>query len=283
MANYDLIDNYLATLCSRLRWRGETDDIDSELRDHLYTAAESLEADGLDRRSAQLQVLDRFGEPDAVSAAFAASGTTGLAVPTEFTRTAGKLALIAAAAWCAVAAGWTMSYVIEERSGRWEGTSAQTSWMIGATALLGAAALTVAVLFALHRRHGGLGIMGTAGIGIAGLGAAAGILGWFVWGWGLLIGLGTLVIALAVLHRGMAPQLPTILLAAAWPLAGAIAGSLRLAEAGRQDQWGDYPLSITVGLAAGCLTFAAGLTGIGRWLLAEEPVDQQLQPPAPIG
>lgn len=281
MASYDLIDDYLATLRTRLRWRGETDDLDSELRDHLYTAAEALEAEGMDGRSAQRQVLTQFGEPGTVSAAFAATGTSGLAVPTQFTQTAGKLALIAAAAWCTVAAGWATSYLIEERTGAWEGTAAQAFWMMAAGALVGGAALTVAVLVALHRRHGGLGIAGSAGIGIAGLGAAAGLVGWFVWGWGLLIGLGTLVLAAAVLHRGMAPRVPTVLLALAWPVAGGVAQALRLAEAGGRDQWGDYPLAITVGLGVGCLAFATGLVGLGRWLVAEEPVDHHLERAAP--
>lgn len=283
MASYNLINDYLATLRSHLRWRGEGDDVDSELRDHLYTSAEALESEGVDRRSAQRQVLEQFGEPAVVSAAFAASGTKGLAVPTHFTQTAGKLALIAAAAWCAVAIGWTVSYVIEDRTGRWEGTAAQPAFMIAAAALLSGGALTVAVLVALHQRHGGLGILGWAGIGIGGLGAAAGFIGWFVWGWGLLIGLGTLLIAAAVLQRDIAPRVPTILMAAAWPLAGAVAGVLRFAEAGRQDQWGDYPLAITAGLAVGCIVFAAGLTGLGRWLRAEEPVEYLLRPPAPVG
>lgn len=283
MASYDLIDDYLDALRTRLRWRGESDELDSELRDHLYTAAEKLEADGHDPGSAQAQVLDRFGEPGTVSAAFAASGTSGLAVPTQFTHTAGKLALIAAAAWCAVAAGWTASYLIEEATGEWEGTVAQPFWMLAASALLGGAALTVAVLVALHRRHGGLGIVGGTGIAIAGLGAAASFIGWFVWGWGLLLGLGTLLIAAAVLQRGMAPRLPTVLVALAWPVAGAIAGSLRMAEAGRRDEWGDYPLAVTVGLAVGCLAFAAGLAGLGRWMMHEEPVEDLFdRPPAPV-
>ncbi|NND02037.1 MAG: hypothetical protein HKN91_04560 [Acidimicrobiia bacterium] len=139
----------------------------------------------------------------------------------------------------------------------------------------------MAVLVALHRRHGGLGIAGLAGIGIAGVGAAAGFIGWFVWGWGLLIGLGTLLIAAAVLHRGIAPPASTILLAIAWPIAGAVAGALRLAEAGGRDQWGDYPLAIIVGVVIGCVTFAIGLTGVGRWLLSEEPVEVSLDHPAP--
>lgn len=282
MASYDLIDDYLTTLGSQLRWRGQPDDLDSELRDHLYTAAEALETEGIDNRTAQMRVLDQFGEPGTVSAAFAASGTSGLAVPTQFTQTAGKLALIAAAAWCAVAAGWSLSYVIEERTGRWEGTAAQAFWMMAAGALLGGAALTVAVLVALHRRHGGLGVLGLAGIGIAGLGAAAGLVGWFVWGWGALMGVGTLLIAVAVLHRGLVPRVPAVLLALAWPIAGSLAGILQNAEAGGRDQWGDYPLAITVGLGVGCLTFAAGLIGLGRWLVAEEPVDHPLERAAPV-
>jgi hypothetical protein len=273
MAGYDLIDSYLANLRNQLRWRGETDNLEDELRDHLYTAAEQLEAGGLASEAAQRAVLDRFGEPAIVSSAFAASGTSGLAVPTKFTQNGGRLSIIAAVGWILVAAGFSASYVAEQNSGEWGGP-AQGFFLVGATSLLSAGALTVATFVALHKRHGGLGIIGTIGIAFAGVGAAAGLIGWFLYGWGTLIGLGALLVSAAVLRRGLAPRQATVLLGSAWVVAASVGAPLRLLEVGTQDQWGDYPLPNVIGIATGCVLFAAGLAEMGRWLRTETPVEQ---------
>ncbi len=272
MASYDLIDKYLATLRAQLRWRGETDDLDSELRDHLYTAAEKQEANGLGSHDAQRAVLDRFGEPMTVSSAFASSGTKGLAVPTQFTKTSGQVAFVAAMAWIMVAVGFSGSYIAERSVGEWEGP-ALGLFLLGQLSLLTAAALTVVTFVGLFQRHGGLGVIGMAGIAIAALGNAAGLIGWFVYGWGALIGVGALLIAGALLRRGLAPTLATVMIGTAGLWAAAIGGLLWLMEAGPRDQYGDYPLVGLTSVGVGCTLLAVGLVGMGRWLWNEQPVE----------
>ncbi len=46
MADYALIDGYVDTLRARMRWRGDVEDLVAEVRDHLYSAVEGLEAGG---------------------------------------------------------------------------------------------------------------------------------------------------------------------------------------------------------------------------------------------
>ena len=272
MASYELIDNYLATLRAQLRWRGETDDLDSELRDHLYTAVEEEESNGHGIHAAQRAVLDRFGEPVTVSSAFASSGTKGLAVPTQFTKSCGQLAFVAALAWITVALGFAGSHLAERTVGEWEGP-AMGLFLLGQMSLLAAAILTVVTFVGLFQRHGGLGVIGMAGIAIAGLGSAAGLVGWFIYGWGTLIGFGALLVAVALLRRGLAPRLATVMIGTAGIWAAAVGGTLRAIEVGSRDQFGDYPLVNLSSIAVGCTLLAAGLVGMGRWLWNEEPVE----------
>lgn len=282
MASYDIIDKYLKTLRAQLRWRGETDDLDSELRDHLYTAAEKQQANGLGPHDAQRAVLDRFGEPMTVSSAFASSGTKGLAVPTQFTKSSGQLSFVAALAWIMVPIGFAGSYAVERAIGEWEGP-ALGLFLLGQISLLAAASLTVVIFVALFQRHGGLGLIGMAGIGIAALGAAAGLIGWFIYGWGTLIGVGALLIAGALLRRGLAPRLSTAMIGTAGVWAAVAGGTLWLIEAGPRDQYGDYPLVGLTSIGVGCTLLAAGLVGVGRWLWDEEPVENLIPGSATAG
>ena len=46
MAHYALIDGYLDTMRSEIRWRKDLDDVVSEMEDHLYSTVEHLVASG---------------------------------------------------------------------------------------------------------------------------------------------------------------------------------------------------------------------------------------------
>jgi hypothetical protein len=188
VGNFGLIDAYLRTLQARLAWRNDSSEIDDEMRDHLYCAVEELEASGMDADAAQHRVLSRFGDPAAVAASFATSGSKGLALPTQFTRSAGGAAMIAASLWVASVSAWFVSVLLEKDSGVWEGR-AQVFWMLGASLLIGATTLTVVVLVGLHSRHGGLGVIGYLGLALGGVGVVASLVGWFVYGWGPGLGL----------------------------------------------------------------------------------------------
>ena len=63
MAEYALIDGYLDTMRTRVRWRRDVDDLVAEMEDHLYSTVERFEARGTDTQLAQRQTLDRFGDP----------------------------------------------------------------------------------------------------------------------------------------------------------------------------------------------------------------------------
>jgi hypothetical protein len=271
MAGYELIDAHVASLARGMAWRPDDDDILAELTDHLYSAVEGLEADGMDAEAAQHKVLARFGHPGQVVTAFGTSGADGLAVPTRFTVGAGVLAMVAAASLVITWTAWISAELLDRRLGGWEGMP-QVAFLIGTLALMGGLGCTAGLVIGLHRRHGGFGLVGYGAMALAALAAVSSILSWFVFGWGGLLAAAMLAIGLAVLRRGLAPRWAAIAVASAWPLAGVVYGTARYFRLGQPDQWGDYPDALVAGLTAGCLLFAAGSFGLGRWLMSEEPV-----------
>ncbi len=104
MAEYVLIDGYVDTLRTRVRWRRDVDDLVAEVEDHLYSTVERFEATGTDSQLAQRKTLERFGDPDLVADAFASTPRGGIAVPTKFTRFAGLAAIFASVSWAAAVA-----------------------------------------------------------------------------------------------------------------------------------------------------------------------------------
>ena len=85
MARYALIDGYLDTMRTEIRWRRDLDDLVSEMEDHLYSTVESLLATGVETKAAQRDTLDRFGEPKVLAAVYASTDSGGIAVPTQYT------------------------------------------------------------------------------------------------------------------------------------------------------------------------------------------------------
>ncbi len=86
MARYALIDGYLDSMRSTIRWRRDLDDLVAEMEDHLYSTTEQLLARGTDVVDAQRATLARFGDPKVLAAAYASNHRGGIAVPTIFTR-----------------------------------------------------------------------------------------------------------------------------------------------------------------------------------------------------
>lgn len=105
MARHELIDRYIADLSGRLRWRPDVDAVTDELHDHLYSAVEQRTSGGMSSTVAQQETISSFGSPTDVAMDFATTGTKGLAVPTTFTASVGRLGPLVALGWLLVA-GW---------------------------------------------------------------------------------------------------------------------------------------------------------------------------------
>jgi hypothetical protein len=264
VAEYALIDGYLDTMRTRVRWRRDVEDLVAEMEDHLYSTVERFEARGTDSQLAQRKTLDRFGDPDLMADAFASTPRGGIAVPTKFTKTAGLAALWASGMW--VAASLTLWLGFEVLS--------DESWpfLVFVGFIVGAGAMTLMAAAGLRERHGGFGKLGMAGLIVAGVGVVVTlIVAWAIPFWMTLQGVGYLFVALAVLPMRVAPRMPTIAYGSGL-LVGAITWAIaRSLEVGSIDEFGDYPLAYVIGGTAGYVILAGGLFGIGLWLRNEEP------------
>ncbi len=265
MARYALIDGYLDTMRSEIRWRRDLDDLVSEMEDHLYSTVENLLATGVEPKAAQRDTLDRFGEPKVLAAVYASNNTGGIAVPTQSTIGAGLFALASAGMWLVA----MLAYVFMTG----DGSDWQVYYMIFSAALLVAGVLGVLAMIGVNRRHGGLGVLGMVGIGITALGVASSVLAWAVFFWMAIQGIGYLIFGIAVLRRDVAPRLSTVLVSGGLAVGFIAFVIANILEVGRRDSYGDYPVAWAIGAVVGSVLLAIGLLGWGRWLRSEEPVD----------
>ena len=284
MADYALIDGYLETLRASLRWRRDLDDVIAEMEDHLISATERFEARGADQMTAQQRTLDEFGDPRVLAIAFASTPTGGLAVPTAFTKSAGKFGVASAVAWSigliaiAISAGFPDATSVDPEQFVLNAQSA--FWVVGSMSLLVAGGLMIVTMLGLYRRTASLGVLGIAGFAITSLGVAALLVAWAFGFWMTLIGLGVMLFALALLRRDLAPRLWTVMWGSGMALGAITWQVLRWREVGDPDRWGDYPLVTAIALPVGVVVMAIGLAGIGRWLGGEQPAD--LTPREPL-
>jgi hypothetical protein len=284
VANYALIDGYLESMRSSIRWRRDLDDVIAEIEDHLISATEKFEAVGSDRVNAQQRTLDEFGDPKVLAVAFASTPTGGIAVPTTFTNSAGLFAIVSAVAWIIGLVAVAISAGLPDATGveptQFVANSQTIFFIIGAMALLGAGVFMFVTMIGLYQRHGSLGILGLAGLGITGLGVVTLLAAWAFAIWMTLIGLGVLLFAISLLRRDVSPRLWTVVWGGGMAIGAITWYVLRWMEVGDRDQWGDYPLAVAFALPIGVIIMAIGLAGIGRWLHSEEPVD--LTPSEPL-
>lgn len=273
MARYALIDGYLETMRSRIHWRRDLEDVVAEMEDHLYSTVEHLLARGSEVGAAQRATLDRFGDPEVLATAYASTDRGGIAVPTSFTLAAGRIGKLAAALFMFVTIAWTLAVALERAGRDWEGDWPWFLFMGGTVALMGSAALIVAFMVGLLRRHGSLGWLGLVAVALAGLGAAATLLSWFVYGWGILLGAGMLLLGAGLLRRGLAPPAATLAFSTGMLLGIGVYLALNALEVGWTDSYGDYPLALALALLTMGVVTGTGLFGLGRWLAGEEPAD----------
>lgn len=265
MAEYALIDGYLAALRTQVRWRKDVEDLVAEVEDHLYSTVERFEARGTDTSLAQRKTLDRFGDPDLMAEAFASTPRGGIALPNKFTVTAGTAAVVGAALWVATA---VYGIAIFYRDTEW-----LPAYLTFVVLVVGASVMTLLTTAALRERHGGLGWLGLGGLIVFGAGTAfAFIATWAVPFWLAVQGVGLLLVALAMLPLGVAPRAATIAYGAGQLVGVAGYALMSYLEVGTPDQFGNYP-SAGFGAAIGLCVTAAGLLGIGMWLRNEEPAE----------
>ncbi len=265
MAEYVLIDGYLDTMRTRVRWRRDVEDLVAEMEDHLYSTVERFEARGTDSQLAQRKTLDRFGDPDLMADAFASTPRGGIAVPTKFTKTAGLFAIVASALWVvSIAIFWL------DQASDGNGNTGYFIWSINVVV---AGALTLAATIGLRRRLGGLGGLGIAGVIVLGLGVVVSFITWATMLWMAVEGVGMLLIALAAWPIRLAPRPATIAYGSGMLLGAITWGVLTALKVGTPDSYGDYPVAWNTGFIIGIVIVAAGLLGIGLWLRGEEPAD----------
>ncbi len=214
MADYALIDGYLESMRSSIRWRRDLDDVIAEMEDHLISATERFEERGSDRVNAQQRTLDEFGDPKVLAVAFASTPTGGIAVPTTFTKSAGLFAIVSAVAWIiglvaiAIAAGLPDATRVDPE--QFVANGQTVFFIIGSMSLLAAGALMFVTMIGLYRRHGNLGILGIGGLGVTGLGVLTLLIAWAFPLWMTLIGVGVLLFAISLLRRDLSPRLWTL-------------------------------------------------------------------------
>jgi hypothetical protein len=273
MARYALIDGYLDTMRSEIRWRRDLDDLVSEMEDHLYSTVEDLLATGVGAKAAQRTTLDRFGEPKVLAAVYASTDSGGIAVPTRNTIRAGTFALAAAALWVAAAVTYALNRTVLDDWNR--GIYGAYTALILAAGVLGLLAMVGA-----SKRLGGLGKVGMIGLVITGVGVFMSLVAWALPLWMGLQGIGMLVFGTAALRRDIAPRTATLLVSSGFIIGVITYVVLTIAEFGPRDQWGDYPEAWVAGMVVGVSIAAVGLVGWGIWLRNEEPVDIDNDAPA---
>jgi hypothetical protein len=272
MARYGLIDGYLDTMRTEIRWRRDLDDVVSEMEDHLYSTVEGLLASGAEPQAAQRATLDRFGEPDVLKAVYASTPTGGIAVPTTFTRRAGTFALISAGFWLATAG----LYVF----GRDSSDGEVAAYMIFSAGILIAGVFLLLAMFGMGKRLGGLGVLGVSGLVITLVGVAFSVLAWAIPFWMGLQGIGLLLFGIAVLRSDLAPRWSTLLASAGFILGVIAFFALTELEVGTPDSYGDYPVAWGASLVTGTVIVSLGLIGWGVWLRSEEAVSTDNDTPA---
>ena len=101
MARDSMIELYLGAFGARVGPRADRSDLIDEVRDHLLSASERLQAQGADRATAERRALARFGDPYLVASLITRNPSKRAVVPFVMSRYMWVLAGIAAVAWLA--------------------------------------------------------------------------------------------------------------------------------------------------------------------------------------
>lgn len=262
MAGDDLIERYLDDLHQRVAtWHPRPDDVVAEAADHLGERVDTLVAAGRPHPEAVAEALRRYGSADHVAAAHLRSARRP-AVPTELTRTAGLMAVIAGAGWVALP---VLAGLLPD--------GAPPLWFVLASVFHVTVAATVVAGIGLWQRHGGLGPLGWVAVVPAVLAVPFVLFVWPVPAWVVLLGAATAVFGLAVLRRGVAPRAPTAAMTVGLGVAAAaVVGAELFVDPGSEDFAFAASPSAMVAMVTGFVALGSGLAGVGRWMRSETPV-----------
>lgn len=179
MAADSLIDEYLQVLGTGMHGRRDRADLLDEVADHLHSAAERLEAVGVDPETAQRRALARFGEPRLVAGLLTSVPSKGNLVTLFFSRHLGATAALAAVLWAV--ASVAALYGFTDVDGAWT----SDRYLLSAMLISAACLVTTAVLVGMNLRA--TGAFDGSTIAIAALGvlsaAAALVLAWAIIFW----------------------------------------------------------------------------------------------------
>jgi hypothetical protein len=263
VAQYTLIDGYLETMRTNIRWRRDLDDLVSEMEDHLYTTVEFMVSKGIETDAAQRTTLTRFGEPDVLAAVYASNDTGGLAVPTTFTKRAGTFALVSAGFWLAGA----LAHLFMTFSDEW-----QPAYMAFSAFILVGGVLGLLAMVGVSKRLGGLGKTGMIGLAIAAFGVFTSLVAWAIFLWMTVQAVGYFIFGYAVLRRDVVPKTSTLLVSSGFIIGSTAFVVANLLKIGFRDSYGDYPVAWAIGSVTGIVILVVGLIGWGIWRRSEEPV-----------
>ncbi len=271
MAEYTLIDRYLAEFDRQVGRIRNAEEIVAEVADHLFEAVAVRTRHGTDQMAAQRQALEEFGDPGLVGAAFvSAEESGGIAVPTQFTRRAGIALVISAALWATGLALLVVSEVLDNTR-PWEGLplgaylSGAITWQVAGTLL----ALGIA---GLNRRHGGtLGVFGRVSFWMAIALAIFAIAPWFWFAWSTAMLVVGVILGHALAKADLVPRWAARLIQVGPVVIWTALAAFEVLGA-RDVEIGGGPT--TAFAALGLAAFCVGLVAIGRWMRSETPVDE---------
>lgn len=202
MAEHVLIDRYLSEFRQTLSDVDHPQLLVDEVADHLLERVDQYVRAGVEALRAQRRALAEFGDPDAMGRQFASANTGGAAVPTNFTRMAGKVGLYVSFAYPLAVAVFFLSDWFGANSSQATGDLVFFAFLgLLPLAMLGTTVLTAGLV--RRRRESRLGWIGVGLLAAGTVGAAAPIF-WAVWPWLVPMTGGFVVLAWHYRHRWLA-------------------------------------------------------------------------------
>ena len=220
-----------------------------------------------------MEAIERVGPVEAVATGLLSSPGVRLAVPTRFTHWAGVAAWCSAIAWLLAAAAWWGRVVIERRTERF-GREPELLYVVGAGGLWLAAILTAVVVAAVCRRQGDRTWRARLELACAVAGGAVTAMPWLIAGWVGLFAVGGLVLLVSSWRTGVLPRRWLVAFGGAWAAGGVTWLVLQRLEVSWRDEWGGFPLAHTAAVSVGAVLVALGCAGLGRRLVAEQPISE---------